>query len=263
MSGPSSPMPKSLRAHARWERLGQVPALLVHPDAPGEPPRPRPFLLWMHGRTAFKEMDNGRYLRLLRAGIASVAIDLPGHGERAEPALHEGGASMRVIERALREMGGVLSALAQMPGFDLGRAAIGGMSLGGMVALASLCRPHGWKAAVVEATTGDWSHLTGAAHEPALADAMEPARHLDRWQPVPLLALHAELDEWIHLDWQRTFMERVRGVNGDAPVELVRYPRTGAPHEHIGFGTFGAQAKDAGTAFLVRHLAPETVSEPR
>lgn len=263
MSGPQSPMPKSLRAHARWTRLAGVPALLVHPDAPGTPPRPRPFLLWMHGRTAFKEMDNGRYLRLLRAGLGSVAIDLPGHGERADGSLQESERSMRVIKAALRELPAVRDAIAAEPGFDVARAAIGGMSLGGMVTLASLCRPHGWKAAVVEASTGDWSHLAGAAHDPALADAMEPARHLDRWQPVPLLALHAELDEWIHVAWQRTFLERVRQVNGGEPVELVTYPRTGAPHEHVGFGTFGPQAKDAGTAFLVRHLAPEPLSEPR
>jgi len=34
----------------------------------------------MHGRTANKELDPGRYLRLIRAGIAVCAIDLPGHG---------------------------------------------------------------------------------------------------------------------------------------------------------------------------------------
>ena len=263
MSGPASPMPKSLRAHARWERLAGVPALLVHPDAPGAPTTPRPFLLWMHGRTAFKEMDNGRYLRLLRAGIGSVAIDLPAHGERADATLQSSERTMEVIEAALADLPRVLDALAALPGFDLSRAAIGGMSLGGMVTLAHLCRPHRFRAAVVEATTGDWTHLAGAAHDPARADAMEPARHLDRWKPTPLLALHAELDEWIHLDWQRTFLERLRGMNGEAPVDLMVFPRTGAPHEHVGFGTFGPQAKDAGTEFLVRHLRPEPLSEPR
>ena len=256
-------MPKSLRAHARWERLAGVPALLVHPDPPGAEAAPRPFLLWMHGRTAFKEMDNGRYLRLLRAGIGSVAIDLPGHGERADVALQSSERSMEVIEAALAEMPALLEALANFPGFDRSRAAIGGMSLGGMVTLARLCRPHGFRASVVEATTGDWTHLTGAMHDPARADAMEPARHLDRWSPTPLLAIHAELDEWIRIEWQRTFLDRLRGVHGDAPIELLAFSRTGAPHEHIGFGTFGPQAKDAGTDFLVRHLRPQPVSAPR
>jgi fermentation-respiration switch protein FrsA (DUF1100 family) len=83
---------------------------------------------------------------------------------------------------------------------------------------------------------------------------MEPTRHLDRWQPTPLLALHAELDEWIKIEWQRGFIERLRGVNAPATTELVVYPRTGAPHEHIGFGSYAPQAKDAGVQFLAKQL---------
>ena len=262
VSGPASPMPRSLRAHARWECLGGAPSLIIHPDAPGSE-RPRPLLLWMHGRTAFKEMDNGRYLRLMRAGIASVAIDLPGHGERAEEALQASDRTMEVIESALSELPEVIRAIGRVSGLDSTRMAIGGMSLGGMTALAALCRSHPFRAAVVEATTGDWTHLAGAMHDPARADAMEPARHLDRWQPVPILAIHAQLDEWIRVEWQRTFLERLRGVNAAMPVELLEFPRTGAPHEHIGFGTFGPQAKDACTEFLVRHLLPEGISDSR
>jgi dipeptidyl aminopeptidase/acylaminoacyl peptidase len=235
---------------------------VIHPDAPGSE-LPRPFLLWMHGRTAYKEMDNGRYLRLMRAGIATVAVDLPGHGERSDPAMQTSEQTMEVIEAMLREMPAVVQALAETPGLDATRAAIGGMSLGGMVSLAALCRPHAFRAAVVEATTGDWTHLTGTQHDPARSDAMEPARHLDRWQPVPLLAIHAQLDEWIRIEWQRTFLARARAANAGMPVELVEFPRTGAPHEHIGFGTFGPQAKDACTAFLTRHLAPVPLSPPR
>ncbi|MBM4007713.1 MAG: alpha/beta fold hydrolase [Planctomycetes bacterium] len=262
MSGPDSAMPSTLRTHARWVQAGPAPALVIHPDARGDE-RPRPYLLWMHGRTAFKEMDNGRYLRLLRAGIATVAIDLPGHGERAIESMQASERTMEVIEAMLRELPEVLHAIAQMPGLDAHRAAIGGMSLGGMVTLVALCRPHTFRAAVVEATTGDWTHLAGIQHDPARSDAMEPARHLDRWSPVPLLAIHAQLDEWIRIDWQRTFLERVRAVNADQPVDLLEFPRTGAPHEHIGFGTFGPQAKDACTAFLRRWLVPEAVSPPR
>lgn len=262
MSGPASPMPRTLRAHARWLPLGPAPALVIHPDPAGAE-SPRPFLLWMHGRTAFKEMDNGRYLRLLRAGIATVAIDLPGHGERSNEPLQASERTMEVIEAALAELPKVLRAIAALGTLDPSRAAIGGMSLGGMVALASLCRPHRFSAAVVEATTGDWTHLAGAQHDPARSDAMEPARHLDRWQPLPVLAIHASLDEWIRIEWQRAFLERLRSANDGRPVDLIEFPRTGAPHEHIGFGTFGPQAKDACTEFLVRHLRPDAVSAPR
>ena len=213
-----------------------------------------PWLLWMHGRTAHKELDNGRYLRLLRADVATVAIDLPGHGERAVPEWQASERTMEVAEAALAELRPLLGAMGPEHGLDPLRGAIGGMSLGGMVTLAALCRPHRFRAAWVEATTGDWGHLNGATHDPARADAMEPARHLDRWTPVPLLAIHSELDEWIPISDQRRFLDRVRGVNGPSPVELLAFARTGAPHEHIGFGSCAPQAKEAGVAFLTRHL---------
>ena len=75
-------LPESLRLISEHVRLGpDVPCLVVRPTT--ESPTGRiPFLVWMHGRTATKELDPGRYLRLARAGIGSCAIDLPGHGER-------------------------------------------------------------------------------------------------------------------------------------------------------------------------------------
>ena len=137
MAGEQSPMPKSLRDCARWVRLAGVPSLLMHPDYGGQAEiRQRPFLLWMHGRTAHKELDNSRYLRMIRAGMACVAIDLPGHGERSEPHMQTSERSMEVIEGMVNALPGMRDALAAHAGFDLARAAIGGMSLGGMVALA-------------------------------------------------------------------------------------------------------------------------------
>ena len=78
-----SSLPSSLRAISEHVRLGpDVPCLVVRPEPGAEPAGPTPFLIWMHGRTANKELDPGRYLRLARAGIGSCAVDLPGHGFR-------------------------------------------------------------------------------------------------------------------------------------------------------------------------------------
>jgi hypothetical protein len=96
-----------------------------------------------------------------------------------------------------------------------------------------------------------------AAHDAAGAPLADNAQRVSRLlRCPPLLALHAELDEWIKIEWQRGFIERLRNVNAPAPTDLVVYPRTGAPHEHIGFGSYAPQAKDAGVQFLAKHLLP-------
>lgn len=252
-------LPTSLRRHARWLRVAGVPALVVHPDWAAETPDvpTRPWLLWMHGRTVTKELDPGRYARLARAGIASVALDLPGHGERLDVARHALDATLGVIAEMVHEIDRVVDACHDLGGLSPDRYAIGGMSAGGMVTLARLTRPHRFSAAVVECTTGSWrwqpNLLKGDAS--ALA-ALNPIDHLDGWRPIPLLALHNRLDEWVPIDGQREFLDAVAARTARPElVEFHVYDRTGAPNEHAGFGTMGADAKDRVVAFLARTLA--------
>lgn len=264
-------LPNALRAQTIFRALagGGVPALLAHPDpewhAPGARPTPRPFVLWMHGRTVSKELDPGRYLRWQRAGIATCAIDLPGHGERAEKAFQHADHTLRLAERCAGELDAVLASLAG-PGFngafDLSRAAIGGMSAGGIVTLVRLCRSHAFKAAAVEATAGDFRPMRGREFfVPELADRLNPIDHLGGWRPIPFLALHSEADEWIPVEAMRSFTQalkrRYASAGADpALVTLHTWPKTGAPHEHYGFGRMSNEAKNLQTDFLVRHLKP-------
>lgn len=255
-------LPRSLQAQSRVLRLGTpaTPALIIHPqwNAQSEKPlQPAPFLLWLHGRTAQKELDSGRYLRLSRAGIATVALDLPAHGERAAPEKQTSEFSLEVIEQLLCEIPSVLEALKQFPEFDLSRCAIGGFSLGGMAALAALCQPHPFRAALIEATSGDWSQMASAKHDPIRAQRLEPLRHVDSWKPIPLMALHASEDEMVPVAPQRAFIEKIRArTPATLPVVWEEFAHTGALKEHIGFGLFAAHAKSIGTQFLVEHLAP-------
>ncbi|MDP6602174.1 MAG: hypothetical protein QGH76_07750, partial [Phycisphaerales bacterium] len=105
-------LPSRLRERARHCRLGGVPALLIEQDD-----RPRPFLLWMHGRTADKETDPGRYLRCIRSGFNVCALDLPGHGERFDAELQTPEAAMTVITTMAEELDGVLMDLARSDSF--------------------------------------------------------------------------------------------------------------------------------------------------
>jgi len=245
-----------------------VPALLAHPDEawdePGATPTARPVVLWMHGRTVSKELDPGRYLRWLRAGIATCAIDLPGHGERLDRALHTSDRTLEVVEQAVGEVDRVVEALRDAPfsgAFDLSRIAIGGMSAGGMVTLARLCDEHPFVCAAVESTAGDLDVLRERGlYSGERVARLNPIERLGGWRDIPLLALHSEKDEWVPVDAIRRFVEALREAGRDTRgVELVTWPETGAPAEHAGFGRVANEAKNIQTDFFVRQLAPEPV----
>lgn len=267
-------LPQSLLAQARFERLGPAPALLVHPDWAS----PAPFVLWLHGRSVRKEIDPGRYLRWLRAGIAAVAIDLPAHGDRADEPLQSPERALEVLRTTLSEINVILAALADRHAglFDPDRAGLGGMSLGGMITLRRLCDPHPFKAAAVEGTTG-WLEamhfpedsgidFAGAPHprwrsvlpRPDLRE-LQALAHIDRFRPIPLLVLHSETDRTVSWPVQRAFLARLRDAYSRAGadpalIEVRTWPETGAPDEHVGFGRFAHEAKTFQTDFFARTL---------
>lgn len=257
MSSRLSRLPASLLQHTRFERLcgGAIPALLAHPDWS----TPAPFVLWMHGRTVSKEIDPGRYLRWLRAGVATCAIDLPGHGERFDAALQGADRTLDVVRRAIDEIDHVVEDLAhpRLAGaFDLDRAGVGGMSAGGMATLRRLCDPHQFLAAAVESTAGDFTAMNyHTAFATDLVEALDPMRHLEGWRPIPLLALHSEADQWVPIRAIGAFVEALRthylasGADPDL-ARLVTWPTTGAPNEHAGFGRVSNDAKNLQTEFF-------------
>lgn len=247
---------------------GGVPALLAHPDRhwhkPGAEPAPHPLVIWMHGRTATKELDPGRYLRWVRAGIATCAIDLPWHGQRAVPERQTSAWTLKGAEQAVAEIDLIVEALRDDPrfngAFDTARMALGGMSAGGMFTLIRLCRPHPFVCATVEAAAGNFRVMAGHPFyvEP-LAEQLNPIDHLDQWRPIPLLALHSQADAWVPFEAMRSFIAELRSTyarRGAAgvPVELASWPVTGAPQEHLGFGRFANEAKNKQVEFLREEL---------
>jgi dienelactone hydrolase len=263
--------PRYLAARARRVDLAGVPAMVALPDEEERAGRALPAVVWMHGRTASKEMDPGRYMRWVRAGMAAVALDLPGHGARFDAAQQEPGATLDVLERMLGELNGAVAALREVPGIDAGRLGIGGMSLGGMVALRRLCDAHGFGAASVEGTCGWLEGLYFPAefgmparawpidHPRERVRRLEGKSNLAGMSPVPMLILHSEADEMVAWEAQRRFVEDLRGhyaSRGADPglVRLKTWPRTGAPREHIGFGTVSHEAKTLQTEFFARVL---------
>ena len=279
-------LPRYLEERTKIVRLaGDVPALVAHPDP--EFSGPAPLVFWLHGRTAHKELDAGRYLRWVRAGIGACAIDLPGHGERAIEGWERPERTLDVLEQAVGEIDAILDELTDPTGpfagaFDRTRIAIGGMSAGGMNALRRLCDPHSFRCASVEGTTGALRELYLApegesgrrrggwpvAHDPERVAELDPLAHLETFEPIPLLALHSESDEIIPWPTQRKFLEalaghyRARGAD-PASIGVITWPETGAPREHLGFGRYSNEAKNAQTEFFERWLAPEAPQRQR
>ncbi|MEM1330171.1 MAG: alpha/beta fold hydrolase [Planctomycetota bacterium] len=263
-------LPGSLRDKTRATTLGSgVPALLIHPTWES----PAPWVFWMHGRTVSKELDPGRYLRWVRAGIGCCAIDLPGHGERYDAERTHPRASPSVIEQATGEIDGVIEDVLHGdwgPVFDPDRIGIGGMSLGGMVTLRRLCEPHPFKAAVLESTSGDLGRLYSGEdlpddqkwpvdHAPEVTARIDPSEHLDGFRPIPVLAMHSEADVVVPWNTQRGFLDRLAAryeqQGADAGlIQRLTWPQTGAPSEHAGFGKVANDAKTAHTEFFERTL---------
>lgn len=257
-------LPSRLRELVRVESIAGVPALVGHPS---DFASPVPLMLWMHGRTVSKELDPGRYLRWLRAGIGVLAVDLPGHGSRADAPRHGPDQTLGVVGEMLGELDGVLrETLSRFDrAFDADRLGIGGMSAGGMVTLRRLCDLHSFKVASVEGTCGRLQDLYGegrpiaAGTDPAALTELDPSLHLDGFEPMPLLALHSEADELVPWSFQKRFLDDLRAHyqrRGSDPdmVSVHTWPTTGAPYEHAGFGRVASEAKDIQLEFLSRHL---------
>lgn len=258
-------LPRSLQEKSREIRLGDdVPALIAHPGHEGG--ETVPAVLWMHGRSVYKELDPGRYQRWLRAGIGAIALDLPGHGERFIEAYQGPEKTLELIEQARGEIDGVLASARELGIFDMSRLMIGGMSAGGMVTLSRLCAPHPFIGACVEGTTGNLSHLYSpppgmpgrpwpVEHDPRAVSAVDPIEHLDAFEPIPLLALHNEGDEMVPIGGQRLFLDRLRahyaerGADPDM-ITLSTFSETGAPQEHAGFGRYANDAKNLQLEFI-------------
>ncbi len=258
-------LPTALAQQTKIVRLGAtgVPALLAHPDWQ----TPAPTVIWMHGRTVDKTLDNGRYLRWIRAGIAACAIDLPGHGDRLDLDRQRPDNTPGVIEEVVNEIDHVIEALADPMWngvFDTDRLAIGGMSAGGMATLRRLCDTHPFTCAAVESTAGNLSLLYSQPawpdHDQAQVAHIDPMQHLSSWRPIPLLVLHSEADRVVPLECITTFLDALRPnyqtANMPDAIALKTWPTTGAPDEHSGFGRVAAEAKSLQVDFLTKHLKP-------
>jgi dienelactone hydrolase len=180
-------------------RLGHVldararvpPALLLPLE-----PRPAPAALLLHGAGSHKgTMSDTAGMSLLARGVASLAIDLPLHGDRRDAAAM---AALRnpleLVKRwrgALADVDAALDFLAGYPDLDGGRLAVVGYSLGSFLGVSAAARDRRVRCVVVAAGGDLPPDLPYAA---AVRLAADPLRAVKRLAGRPLLVVHGRRD---------------------------------------------------------------------
>ncbi|HEU4641186.1 MAG TPA: alpha/beta fold hydrolase [Gemmatimonadaceae bacterium] len=172
-----------------------LPAVLLLPETRA----PAPGALLLHGYTSRKEhMSDTVGEALLHRGVASLAIDLPLHGERGgsiEPASVEN--PLDVVRRwraALAECSLALGYLGARPEVDAGRLALVGYSLGSFLAVIVAAREPRVRA-VALAAGGDLPEGTPFAK--LIRAVADPLRAVRRLSGRPLLMVNGRWDRII------------------------------------------------------------------
>ena len=175
-----------------------VPGLLLLPDRSPEGAHAAAALL-LHGYASRKElMAETIGAALLAQGMASLAIDLPLHGERDAPiqeqAMRNPLELMRQWRLALRETGAALRVLGEVPGVDRGRLALVGYSMGAFVAVLAAAEEPAARA-VVLAAGGDLPDRTPLSA--LVRRVADPLRAVRRFHGRPLLMINGRYDTTI------------------------------------------------------------------
>jgi uncharacterized protein len=179
-------------------RLGDdvaVPAILLLPElsAPG------PGAVLLHGYSSRKEDMSGPVGHaLLAAGVASLAIDLPLHGTRADPLQAQSARSplgmMQLWREGLREARLAVHYLAARREVSAGRIGMVGYSMGAFLAV-SLAADEPAIRAVVLAAGGDLPQ--GTPFSAVARMVADPLKSVRRLAGRPLLMVHGRRDRTV------------------------------------------------------------------
>ncbi len=194
----------------RADELGDaaVPAILQLPEATS----PAPAALLLHGYTSRKEiMSDSIGGALLAVGIATLAIDLPMHGERLPAGTRRQGMQplelMRNWKLALAEASLGLRYLAARPEIDGARLALVGYSLGSYLGVSVAARDRAVRAVVLAAGGDLPADLPFGMMVRAVVDPASAVRKLDG---TPLLMINGRRDRTVTPEQAQRLFEAAR-----------------------------------------------------
>ncbi|HKG91129.1 MAG TPA: alpha/beta hydrolase [Gemmatimonadaceae bacterium] len=168
-----------------------------------------PAVLLLHGYTSRKErMVETAGHALLRRGVASLAIDLPLHGERHVPVTsHALDRSLDLIRRwqaALEECAFALRYLTSRPEVNPSALGVVGYSMGAYVGLIVAAREPAVRA-VVLAAGGDLP--TGSTGMRVIRAVVDPVAAVQKLAGRPLLMVHGRQDRTVRPDQAERLFE--------------------------------------------------------
>ena len=215
----------------------RVPGRLLLPDSSD----PAPLVLLQHGAGGSKSADylEATGLPWVERGTAVASIDFPLHGERFDRKLatHLGardaddGLRTAFVRQAVVDLRRALDALASFSELDASRVGYAGFSLGSMLGAAFCASDPRPRAAAFA--------LGGAGLGPPRLD---PARHVGRIAPRPVLFVNAEGDETV----PRGAAEAFHAAAGE-PKEILWFEGS-----HVQLPGLALKAM---WTFLARHLS--------
>jgi predicted esterase len=193
------PVPNGRRVTLALHVAGaRVPAALLLPTVAASVPA----ALLLHGYSASKDLmleSAGR--ALLRHGVASLAIDLPMHGERDEPVddslFRNPLGLMRHWQSALEECRLALRYLEERPEIDGARLSLIGYSLGAYLGAIVAAREPAVRALVL-AAGGDLP--AGIPFAAMIRAVVDPLRAVRKLAGRPLLMVNGRTDRTIRPD---------------------------------------------------------------
>jgi uncharacterized protein len=170
----------------------RVPATLLLPAKV----QPAPAALLLHGFSSNKErMTQSVGRALLARGVASLALDLPFHGERdgasGEIPYRNPLALVTAWRTAVREARAAIEWLSNQPEIDAARIAVLGYSLGGFLALMTASEEPMIRV-VALAAAGDLPDTTPYAA--LVRRAVDPLRAVRKLRGRPLLLVNGRRD---------------------------------------------------------------------
>jgi len=213
---------------------------------PADAARPAPLVLVGHGRGGSKDapyLDSAVGPWVAR-GAAAAMIDFPLHGSRRSAKLDEhllrarGGAAgglegelhAQLARQAASDLHRAVAVLGAHPAVDAGRLVYAGFSMGTILGVAFCADAPAVRAAALA--------IGGAGFGPGDTD---PARHVGRFAPRPLLFVQAERDETI----PRSRAEALHAAAGE-PKQVLWFDCT--------HGELPGRALKAMWTFLAPHL---------